>query len=67
MDKDDYAFPHESITKINHGLTVRDYIAIKAMQGILVNPNLVPPYMIKDVVKKAYDYADEMIKHSEEK
>ena len=67
MNKDDYTFPHDSTAKFNHGLTVRDYIAIKAMQGILSNPNLVPPYMTKDIVKKAYNCADDMIKYSEEK
>ena len=64
-------FPHDEMIngsiRHDYGINVRDYIAIKAMQGILANPNLVPPYVVKDVVKKAYDYADEMIKYSEVK
>ena len=64
-------FPHDEMIngsiRHDYGINVRDYIAIKAMQGILSNPNLVPPYMTKDIVKKAYNCADDMIKYSEEK
>ena len=68
MNKDDYAFSHESIAEINHGLTVRDYIAIKAMQGILANPKLIPNFdtaIEENVASKAYGFADDMIKWSE--
>lgn len=47
------------------GIMMRDYIAIHAMQGILANPSLVPPYITKDVVRMAYEYADAMIDESE--
>lgn len=65
MNKDDYTFPHESIA---HGLTVRDYIAIKAMQGILANPKLTPNFdtaIEENVESRAYEFADSMIKWSE--
>lgn len=68
MNKDDYTFPHDSIAKLNHGLTVRDYIAIKAMQGILANPKLIPDFdtaMVENVASRAYEFADDMIKWSE--
>ena len=68
MNKDDYTFPHESIAKLNQGLTVRDYIAIKAMQGILANPKLTSNFdtaIEENVASRAYEFADDMIKWSE--
>ena len=64
MDKDDYIFPHE----FNYGLTARDYIAIKAMQGILSNPKLIPNFdtaIEENVASRAYEFADDIIKWSE--
>lgn len=66
MNKDDYTFPHESITKLNHGLTVRDYIAIKAMQGILANPKLTSSFNFDAIAEKSYKISDAMIEQSEE-
>ena len=68
MDKNDYAFPLESMINLHYGLTVRDYIAIKAMQGILTNPKLIPNFdsaMVENVASRAYEFADDMIKWSE--
>ena len=68
MDKNDYTFPLESMTTVHYGLTVRDYIAIKAMQGILANPKLIPNFdtaIVENVASKAYGFADDTIKWSE--
>lgn len=68
MDKMDYAFPLESMTNVHYGLTVRDCIAIKAMQGILANPKLTPNFdtaIEENVASRAYEFADDMIKWSE--
>ncbi len=45
-----------------HGMTIRDYFAAKAMQGVLSNPNC--PMQISDDVlaTQAYDLADAMLK-----
>ena len=67
MNKNDYTFPYES-AEFNRGLTVRDYIAIKAMQGILANPKLTPDFdtaIVENVESRAYEFADSMIKWSE--
>lgn len=44
------------------GMTLRDYFAAKAMQGVLSNPNC--PMQISDDVlaTQAYDLADAMLK-----
>ena len=59
----DYAFPAYST---NDGMTMHEYFAAKAMQGLLTGTD---PYevgktdFIKSLVECAYRYADEMIKH----
>jgi hypothetical protein len=42
------------------GMTLRDYFAAKAMQGIVANPDL--DAYPEDYAKKAYQYADAMLK-----
>lgn len=44
----------------HEGLTVRDYFAAEAMQGILANPETEPN--IEPVIKAAYQIADAMMK-----
>jgi len=67
------AFPFvaedESGTMINIGMTLRDYFAAKALQGICANPDdghdpEIETYdeYIKDVVKDSYEIADAMLK-----
>ena len=72
MKEYDTIFPHDKMIngsiQHEHGLTVRDYIAIKAMQGILANPKLIPNFdtaMVENVASRAYEFADDMIKWSE--
>ena len=46
------------------GMTLRDYFAAKAMQGILADPNCRSSVDYKDIAKYAYQLADEMLKAS---
>ena len=50
------AFPCD----IETGMSLRDYFAAKAMQGILANPDI--DGYPEDYAKKAYQYADAMLK-----
>jgi hypothetical protein len=66
MKPDDTVYPIEGTPEIiepSYGLTVRDYIAIKAMQGMIANPeyNLL---LAQSVAKESYQIADTMIAES---
>ena len=52
-------------TIINDGMTLRDYFAAKAMQGVIASWSLnsMPP--AKETAGAAYQYADEMLKARE--
>ena len=73
MNKDDKAFPsldqdpryskQKILAMIQSGLDTRDYIAIKAMQGILANPESTQ-YTERDVARMAYNMVDAMIEES---
>lgn len=64
------AFPsHGTMGEVNHqGMTLRDYFAAKAMEGILSCPNVMyvdgKPLSLGEshVSKVAYAYADAMLK-----
>jgi hypothetical protein len=64
------AFPHTVEYKgadcggvVPHGgMTLRDYFAAKAMQGILADPNGNPSVDYANIAKYAYRLADEMLK-----
>lgn len=46
-------------------MTLRDYFAAKAMQGMLMNPNITNEMfgsLDDDLVFLSYEYADEMLK-----
>ena len=61
------AFPsmHYDLAEHEHGLTIRDYFAAKAMQGILASFTSSQPEV--DLVAKAsYKYADMMLKAREQ-
>lgn len=55
----EYAFPDPHLTHIK-GMSLRDYFAAKALQGILANPerNSLPD----GAAYNAYKYADAMMK-----
>jgi hypothetical protein len=46
------------------GMTLRDYFAAKAMQGLLADPS--NDMYIEDIAKLAYEYADAMLKAREQ-
>jgi hypothetical protein len=55
------AFPYENRYE-HEGMTLRDYFAAKAMQGIMVRSKDTP---LPSVAKYAYVMADEMLKARE--
>ena len=66
------AFPFEYFdeqlqrARVMHGMTLRDYFAAKAMQGLLagtLTPEIV--WSQSDVAETAYNVADAMIKERE--
>jgi len=56
--------PLESWGDPNQGMTLRDYFAAKAMQGLLSDPALKRPWSV--FAKDAYDMADAMLKARQE-
>lgn len=48
----------------SEGMTLRDYFAAKAMQGMLAEPNA--DYYHADLAKGAYEIADAMLKAREQ-
>jgi hypothetical protein len=64
MNINEQAFPNEGFNgwgEPQKGMTLRDYFAAKAMQGIIAAwSHGVPP--AKDVSEAAYEYADAMLK-----
>jgi hypothetical protein len=70
------AFPHQSSDAIRAGMTLRDYFAAKAMQGIYACPDHVTepdgsggpdPLTDSDIARLAYAMADAMLKAREQK
>ena len=61
--KNEPAFPamHYDLADNEHGMTLRDYFAAKAMQGLVENANWrgMPEHSL---AKEAYKLADEMLK-----
>jgi len=57
------AFPHENFLS-HQGMTLRDYFAAKAMQGML-SENSGIRYPTDELVKFAYTIADAMMKERE--
>jgi hypothetical protein len=61
------AFPHsyevmpDKETHTHHGMTMRDYFAAKAMQGMLANDIECGPEQVPIIVASAYILADAMI------
>ena len=61
-DKNEPAFPNprwEGWGEPQQGMTLRDYFAAKAMQGLLASEVNAP---IQDFAKMAYEMADAMLK-----
>ena len=72
MNHNDNAFPmqgtfYEEDGQLRQaGLNVRDYIAIKAMQGILSNPSMHPAVDGSYAAEIAYRIADSMLEQSQQ-
>jgi len=63
-----YAFPsaHDPKTGVAQiGMTLRDYFAAKAMQGMYANGSF-PTGIMLDTAKEAYEMADAMLKERDE-
>ena len=43
-----------------NGMTLRDYFAAKAMQGMVANPEIIGDPKA-EIVREAYEFADEML------
>jgi hypothetical protein len=54
-------------TPYSNGMTLRDYFAAKAMQGMLAYSYLHPLSMEDGCARDAYDMADAMLKAREQK
>ena len=60
------AFPHGDPTHGGEqGMTLRDYFAAKAMQGMYANGSF-PTGIMLDTAKEAYEMADAMLKAREQ-
>ena len=60
MDKIERAFPNPHRTDMT-GMTLRDYFAAKAMQGMLASGNLPKTMLDADLAECAYALADAMM------
>lgn len=63
------AFPvQDAATWQGHGITLRDYFAAKALQGLLANPKLAPEIVKRGgcssgwIEDSAFGFADAMLK-----
>lgn len=68
-DETDYAFPHQYKSAPDQltvclGMTLRDYFAAKAMQGIVANPNA-QGLSYEAISMRAFAQADSMLKARE--
>lgn len=69
-----FAFPspewsdaHGNISPQEYGMSLRDYFAAKAMQGFAADPNAVWKNGAGGMARCAYEWADAMLKASEQK
>lgn len=56
------AFPHSRLGSDADGMTLRDYFAAKAMQGLLASPLCPSAFDPKQKAASAYAVADAMLK-----
>jgi hypothetical protein len=55
------AFPTQNGCRYDAGMTLRDYFAAAALQGICANLHCTPQVTFKEVSQRAYDQADAML------
>ena len=69
MDKDTggpaFPFNHFDLGATEHGMTLRDYFAAKAMQGLLSDPDWRQDMTFEDTAYAAYEQANAMLKARE--
>jgi hypothetical protein len=65
-DKSEPAFPRDHAHDGHNGMTLRDYFAAKAMQGMLANPQLDVKNYLAKVGGAAYEAADALLKARDE-
>lgn len=53
------AFPNGNVYKGNRGLTMRDAFAMSALQGLISGIDL---FEVDDYARRAYEYADAMMR-----
>jgi len=61
-----YKYDNYSISVTSHGMTLRDYFAAKAMQGLLANSETNRTWGVNENAKYAYQQADAMLKAGDE-
>ena len=61
-----HVFPFENPYRYSEGIDTRDYVAIKAMQGLCSNPAYAEA-TFEQIANMAYSQADALIKKSKEK
>ena len=76
LEEKPVAFPSVGDDYIRYGMTLRDYFAAKAMQGIIIRYGQEPPYLLisedsdvdaadAETAKYAYEIADMMMQARE--
>lgn len=62
------AFPHidSGCGRFEEGMTLRDYFAAKAMQGLLASPHATQEWINNHLAKSAWGAADAMLKAREQ-
>lgn len=63
--KEPAAFPSVVDGYIQDGMTLRDYFAAKAMQGLMANPETNRAWGVYDNARYAYEQADAMMQARE--
>lgn len=58
------AFPHSRLGSDCDGMSLRDYFAAKAMQGVLMNPGGLDMHD-PEIAEAAYEMADSMLRARE--
>jgi hypothetical protein len=70
--KNPHVFPNDLNSSLRSGMTLRDYFAAKAMQGLLSNPKLQAKILAEGgcasgwIETSAWAFADEMLKAREQ-
>ena len=61
------AFPVDGDKKTSWGMTLRDYFAAKAMQSLIIATQENNSFLMGDLVRESFQYADAMIAERDKK